>query len=254
MTVPNAKARPTVLTWNDFVDAFRMKYVPPFYCDAKKKEFLDLEQRSMSIAEYQQKFLRLSRYAGGNISDEKDKCRRFEYGLNDSIRKSMAVLQHDNFDKLVSAALTWERIDKEEASRNENKSKKANSDHGAIVFALKIWRHYLYGEKCHIFTDHQSLKYLGTQKELNLGQRRWLELIKDYDCMIGYHPGKANVVADALSRKSFASLSLSPLPLFPELRAMNACLAFNSDGSIFASLQAKPIREISQRGSRWETA
>ncbi|WMV37333.1 hypothetical protein MTR67_030718 [Solanum verrucosum] len=59
----------------------------------------------------------------------------------------------------------------------------------AIVFALKIWRHYLYGEKCHIFTDHKSLKYLGTQKELNLRQRRWLELIKDYDCTIDYHPG-----------------------------------------------------------------
>ncbi|KAL8097604.1 hypothetical protein AgCh_030656 [Apium graveolens] len=70
-----------------------------------------------------------------------------------------------------------------------------------IVFALKIWRHYLYGEKCEIFTDHKSLKYIFTQKELNMRQRRWLELIKDYDCEILYHPGKANVVADALSRK-----------------------------------------------------
>ncbi|WMV10111.1 hypothetical protein MTR67_003496, partial [Solanum verrucosum] len=70
----------------------------------------------------------------------------------------------------------------------------------AIVFALKIWWHYLYGEKCHIFTDHKSLKYLDTQKELNLRQRRWLELIKDYDCTIDHHPSKANVVADALSR------------------------------------------------------
>ncbi|WMV59225.1 hypothetical protein MTR67_052610, partial [Solanum verrucosum] len=57
-----------------------------------------------------------------------------------------------------------------------------------VVFALKIWRHYLYGEKCHIFIDHKSLKYLGTQKELNLRQRRWLELIKEYDCPIDYHP------------------------------------------------------------------
>ena len=71
----------------------------------------------------------------------------------------------------------------------------------AIVFALKIWRHYLYGEKCEIYTDHKSLKYIFTQKELNMRQRRWLELIKDYDCTINYHPGKANVVADALSRK-----------------------------------------------------
>ncbi|KAL0554251.1 hypothetical protein IC582_008168 [Cucumis melo] len=72
----------------------------------------------------------------------------------------------------------------------------------AVVLALKIWRHYLFGEKCHIFTDHKSLKYIFDQKELNLRQRRWLELIKDYDCTIEYHPGKANVVADALSRKS----------------------------------------------------
>lgn len=71
----------------------------------------------------------------------------------------------------------------------------------AVVFALKIWRHYLYGESCDIFPDHKSLKYIFTQKDLNLRQRRWLELIKDYDLNIQYTPGKANVVADALSRK-----------------------------------------------------
>ncbi|KAL0556760.1 hypothetical protein IC582_005276 [Cucumis melo] len=71
----------------------------------------------------------------------------------------------------------------------------------AVVFAQKIWRHYLYGEKISFFTDHKSLKYFFTQKELNIRQRRWLELVKDYDCEILYHPGKANVVADALSRK-----------------------------------------------------
>ncbi|GJU95185.1 retrotransposon protein, putative, ty3-gypsy subclass [Tanacetum coccineum] len=71
-----------------------------------------------------------------------------------------------------------------------------------VVFALKIWRHYLYGESCDIFTDHKSLKYIFTQRELNMRQRRWLELLKDYDTNIQYHPGKANVVADALSRKS----------------------------------------------------
>jgi hypothetical protein len=72
----------------------------------------------------------------------------------------------------------------------------------AVVFALKIWRHYLYGEHCEIFTDHKSLKYFFTQKELNMQQRRWLELLSDYDCTINYHPGKANVVADALSRRT----------------------------------------------------
>ena len=75
-----------------------------------------------------------------------------------------------------------------------------------VVFALKIWRHYLYGEKCKIYTDHKTLKYLLAQKELNLRQRRWLELFKDYDCIIDYHPKKANVVADALSRKAMTAL------------------------------------------------
>jgi hypothetical protein len=72
----------------------------------------------------------------------------------------------------------------------------------AVVHALKIWRHYMIGNKCQIFTDHKSLKYIFSQKDLNLRQIRWLELIKDYDLDIQYHPGKANVVADALSRKS----------------------------------------------------
>ena len=86
----------------------------------------------------------------------------------------------------------------------------------AIVFALKIWRHYLYGEKCFIYTDHKSLKYFPSQRELNLRQRRWMELIKDYDCVINYHPEKANVVADVLSRKSVQTL-----------QALNAHLSLN---------------------------
>ncbi|GJR02568.1 putative reverse transcriptase domain-containing protein [Tanacetum coccineum] len=72
---------------------------------------------------------------------------------------------------------------------------------GAVVFALRLWRHYLYGTKCVVFTDHKSLQYILNQKELNMRQRRWIELLSDYDCEIRYHPGKANVVADALSRK-----------------------------------------------------
>ncbi|GJR31007.1 putative reverse transcriptase domain-containing protein [Tanacetum coccineum] len=72
---------------------------------------------------------------------------------------------------------------------------------GVVVFALKIWRHYLYKTKCIVFTDHKSLQHILDQKELNMRQRRWLELLSDYDCEIRYHPGKANVMADALSRK-----------------------------------------------------
>ena len=69
----------------------------------------------------------------------------------------------------------------------------------AVFHALKIWRHYLLGNKVHIFTDHKSLKYIFTQSKLNMRQRRWLELIKDYNLEVYYHPGKANVVADALN-------------------------------------------------------
>ena len=93
----------------------------------------------------------------------------------------------------------------------------------AVVFALKIWRHYLYGEPCEIYTDHKSLKYIFQQKDLNLRQRRWMELLKDYDCTILYHPGKANVVADALSRKSMGSLAhIAPVrrPLVEDLHRL----------------------------------
>ena len=70
-----------------------------------------------------------------------------------------------------------------------------------VVFVLEIWRHYLFGSRFEVFSDHKSLKYLFDQKELNMRQRRWLELLKDYDFGLNYHPGKANVVANALSRK-----------------------------------------------------
>jgi hypothetical protein len=74
-----------------------------------------------------------------------------------------------------------------------------------VVHTLTIWRHYLMGKRCEPYTDHMSLKFIFTQSNLNLGQKRWLELIKDYDLGINYHPEKANVVADALSRKSHVS-------------------------------------------------
>ncbi|WVZ70826.1 hypothetical protein U9M48_019462, partial [Paspalum notatum var. saurae] len=78
----------------------------------------------------------------------------------------------------------------------------------AVVYALKIWCHFLFGQRCEIYTDHKSLKYIFTNNELNMRQRRWLELIKDYDMEIHYHPDKANVVAGALSRNSYANMAL----------------------------------------------
>ena len=99
----------------------------------------------------------------------------------------------------------------------------------AVVFALRIWRHCLYGEICRIFTDHMSLKYLLTHKEMNLRQRRWLELFKDYDCIIDYRLGKANVVGDALSRKMISGLSLK-----------ECAWRFEFDGALLAQFKATP--------------
>src|SRR4051812_30502312 len=76
---------------------------------------------------------------------------------------------------------------------------------GAVVFALKVWRHYLLGNRCEIFSDHKSLKYIFTQPDLNLRQRRWIETINDFDLTINYTPGKENVMADALSRKAYVN-------------------------------------------------
>ena len=118
------------------------------------------------------------------------------------------------------------------ASRQLKPHKKNYPTHdlelAAIVFALKIWRHYLYGEKCFIYTDHKSLKYLPSQRELNLRQRRWMELIKYYDSVIDYHPGKANVVADALSGK-----------IIQTLRTLNAHLSLTDDGTVVTELIAR---------------
>ncbi|XP_071925131.1 transposon Tf2-1 polyprotein [Coffea arabica] len=92
----------------------------------------------------------------------------------------------------------------------------------AVIFALKKWRHYLYGVTFEVYTDHKSLKYLFSQKELNLRQRRWVEFLEDYDCSINYHPGKANVVADALSRKAqVAGLMVKEWDMLEEISGWN---------------------------------
>jgi hypothetical protein len=101
-----------------------------------------------------------------------------------------------------------------------------------LVHALKIWRHYMIGNKCKIFTDHKSLKYIFTHKELNLRQRRWLELIKDYDLDMQYHPRKANVVADASSRKGQVNIIttyLMPQELCWQMEQLNLGLVNNME-------------------------
>ena len=82
-----------------------------------------------------------------------------------------------------------------------------NMELAAVVFALKIWCHYLYGEQFEVYSDHKSLKYIFTQRDLNMRQRRWMEFLEDYDFTLHYHPGKENVVPDALSQKSWGALA-----------------------------------------------
>ncbi|KAL0282098.1 UNVERIFIED_CONTAM: Retrovirus-related Pol polyprotein from transposon [Sesamum angustifolium] len=111
----------------------------------------------------------------------------------------------------------------------------------AIVHALKIWKHYLYREIFQIFTDHKNLKYIPTQKELNLRQRRWIELLKDYDCTIDYHLEKTNIVADALSRKvdQLASMICYNMEYLTALVAMDVHFSVGGD-MLLATMQVKP--------------
>ena len=112
-----------------------------------------------------------------------------------------------------------------------------------VILALKLLRRYLYEEKCKVYTDHKSLKYIFTQKELNMRQRQWLELIKDYDLEILYHPGKANVVADALSRRrnyGIAALLSEQTSILAELRRLDVEVLTENVQTKLASLQLQP--------------
>ena len=106
----------------------------------------------------------------------------------------------------------------------------------AIVHALKIWRDYLMGEKCSIYTYHKSLKYIFDQNELNLRQRRWMELIKDYDCTITYHPRKANIV---LSRRALAQIIGGRIALLRELKGFKETLNARKVGNLMAGFHIK---------------
>jgi hypothetical protein len=112
-----------------------------------------------------------------------------------------------------------------------------------VVHALKIWRHYIMRTKCQVYTDHKSLKYIFTQKDLYLRQHRWLELIKDYDLEIHYHPSKVNLVADALSRKEHvhaAIVSQLPDELVEDFEKLNLGIVAHTEG---VTIEVEPTLE-----------
>ncbi|GJT12861.1 putative reverse transcriptase domain-containing protein [Tanacetum coccineum] len=123
------------------------------------------------------------------------------------------------------------------ASKQLKKHEKNYTTHdlelGAVVFALKIWRHYLYGTKSVIYIDHKSIQYIFDQKDLNMRQRRWIELLSDYECEIKYHPGKANVVTDALSRKERLKPRRDLKALTKWLRGLERHFEQRDDGEIY---------------------
>ncbi|KAI3814207.1 hypothetical protein L1987_18955 [Smallanthus sonchifolius] len=104
---------------------------------------------------------------------------------------------------------------------------------GVVIFALKIWRHYLYGTKCVVFTDHKSLQHIFNQKELNIRQQRWVELLNDYDCEICYLPGKENVVVDALSRKEHVMLHCVKIQTDIQIRMLKAQQVSVTEGNMY---------------------
>jgi hypothetical protein len=114
-----------------------------------------------------------------------------------------------------------------------------------VVHALKLRRHYIMGTKCQVYTNHKSLKYIFTQKDLNLRQRRWLELIKDYDLEIHYHPGRVNLVANALSRKEHvyaAIVTQLPDELIEDFERLNLGIVAHDEG-ITIEVEVEPTLE-----------
>ena len=155
---------------------------------------------------------------------------------SDASRKGLGCVLMQN-DRVIAYA-------SRQVKKHEENYPTHDLELAAVVFALKIWRHYLYGVHCRIFTDHKSLQYIFIQKELNLRQRRWLELIKDCNCTIEYHPRKSNVLADALSRRPESSLShmrSGYLPLLVDLRALGVILEAEDSGVSLATFHVRPL-------------
>ncbi|GJT87577.1 putative reverse transcriptase domain-containing protein [Tanacetum coccineum] len=164
-----------------------------------EKRERDKKDGSYSLAGYYRRFIEGFSKIAKSMTKLTQKGIKFDWGSKDF------VVYCDASHKGLGDVLMQREKVIAYASRQLKVHEKNYTTHdlelGSMVFSLKIWRHYLYGTRCTMFTDHKSLQHILDQKELNMRQRHWLELLSDYNCDIRYHPGKANVVADALSRK-----------------------------------------------------
>ncbi|GJQ99226.1 reverse transcriptase domain-containing protein [Tanacetum coccineum] len=211
------------MSWEDFKTLTREEFCPS---NERKKLETELWNHAMvgaGHAVYTDRFHELARLVPHLVTLEGNRIERYVYGLASQIRGMVATTEPKTIQKAMQIAGTLsdealrngsikKNPEKRENRGEPSKDRKNYTTHdlelGAIVFALKIWRHYLYGTKSVIYTDHKSLQHIFSQKELNMRQRRWIELFSDYDCEIRYHPGKAHVVADALRRQDGKILAL----------------------------------------------
>ncbi|GJS16809.1 putative reverse transcriptase domain-containing protein [Tanacetum coccineum] len=152
----------------------------------------------LGLAGYYRRFIENFSKIAKSLTILTQKCKTFDWGEEQEL--AFQTLK-DKLCNVPVLALSMDRKTLWQLKIHEENYTTYDLELGAVVFALKIWRHYLYGTKSVIYTDHKSLQYIFSQRELNMRQRRWIELFSDYECKIRYHPGKANVVADALSRK-----------------------------------------------------
>nr|GEW57866.1 DNA/RNA polymerases superfamily protein [Tanacetum cinerariifolium] len=230
-----------IVTWADFKKLFFLQFFPRAEQERLKRDYLSIRQTNTETStEFMQRFLRLAGFLGAAAGG-------FQI-YSDASKKGLGcvLMQHGKVIAYASRQLKPYEVN----------YPTHDLELVAVVFALKIWRHYLYGESCDIFTDHKSLKYIFTQRELNMRQRRWLELLKDYDPKIQYHPGKANVVADALSRKSgmIAGLKVEE-EIIRDLERLGIELYVSGQHGYWASLRTEPdliswIKEAQKEDSK----
>nr|GEV87469.1 reverse transcriptase domain-containing protein [Tanacetum cinerariifolium] len=204
------------ITWVEFKKLLIKKYCPRTKVQKMEDKFYHLIMKVNDLKTYVRRFQELATLCPTMVSNSKKVMEAFIGGLPRSIKGNATDSKPQTLKEAINIAQRlMDHVPKHtsvqklcEASilaileGNDDFVVYYDASHqGAVVFALKIWRYYLYGTKCTVFIDHKSLQHILDQKELNMRQRRWLELLVDYDCEIRYHPGKANVVADALSQK-----------------------------------------------------